>query len=232
MPLILSRTTSGAVDGSSSSARIASPPAASSPLPDAYDAAEKVVPCALTPLLCRCRLRLRRCRCPCFSLLLFVTPNQWEKTLLSPSPPFPFPSSSSSSSFHLEMADGAFKDPRRILLLLDCAVKKDDDVDDERAAKRFLLSIFLMCVVILSLFFVKEVRDEKATSKAVKKQTVKGGLIYIFTYKVLCYTLFCYCFMFNRLNSRGAFPSRIHRVYLRVFHDARVAIFNNLSIET
>jgi len=223
MPLILSRTTSGAVDGSSSSARIASPPAASSPLPDAYDAAEKVVPCALTPLLCRCRLRLRRCRCPCFSLLLFVTPNQWEKTLLSPSPPFPFPSSS-SSSFHLEMADGAFKDPRRMLLLLDCAVKKDDDVDDERAAKRFLLSIFLKCVVLLSLFFVKEVRDEKAT--------VKGGLIYIFTYKVLYYTLFCYCFMFNRLNSRGAFPSRIHRVYLRVFHDARVAIFNNLSIET
>ena len=166
MPLILSRTTSGAVDGSSSSARIASPPAASSPLPDAYDAAEKVVPCALTPLLCRCRLRLRRCRCPCFSLLLFVTPNQWEKTLLSPSPPFPFPSSSSSSSFHLEMADGAFKDPRRMLLLLDCAVKKDDDVDDERAAKRFLLSIFLMCVVILSLFFVKEVRDEKATFKS------------------------------------------------------------------
>ena len=165
MPLILSRTTSGAVDGSSSSARIASPPAASSPLPDAYDAAEKVVPCALTPLLCRCRLRLRRCRCPCFSLLLFVTPNQWEKTLLSPSPPFPFPSSS-SSSFHLEMADGAFKDLRRMLLLLDCAVKKDDDVDDERAAKRFLLSIFLKCVVLLSLFFVKEVRDEKATVKS------------------------------------------------------------------
>ena len=130
MPLILSRTTSGAVDGSSSSARIASPPAASSPLPDAYDAAEKVVPCALTPLLCRPRCRLRRCRCPCFSLLLFVTPNQSEKTLLSPSPPFPFPSSS-SSSFHLEMADGAFKDPWRMLLLLDCAVKKDDDVDDE-----------------------------------------------------------------------------------------------------
>ena len=128
------------------------------------------------------------------------------------------------------MADGAIKDPRRMLLLLDCAVKKDDDVDDERATKRFLLSIFLMCVIVL--FFVKEVRDEKATSKAVKKQTVKGGLIYICTYKVLYYTLFCYCFMFNRLNSRGAFPSRIHRVYLRVFHDACVAIFNNLSIET